>query len=242
MMLGILIAASSLKGANQEILVTDSSASGCPLSLSGKLAFSDTGPENTPYSISIREIVKNRSSRSVLLLGLTVNLEYGISDAPQRYKNDYYFSSQVLQPGAVSNVDLSLPRYGPRRSETGSTPQFSATASVDFVQFSDGRTWGDESELGEMLPIRRLTYYALGMLRREYDLRGDDGFASEVMKPSYSSLPGIVALQNLYRQRGADGAETTAWKMIEAAKQHQEEIDSAKVESRLRCSLPFSRF
>jgi hypothetical protein len=64
--------------------------------------------------------------------------------------NDCFFTGDVLAPGVPAGVNSGPIRLGahprgdiPTREERGSSNKAATASEIEFVQFQDGSTWGD---------------------------------------------------------------------------------------------------
>jgi hypothetical protein len=226
----------ALSSYSQEVHLTDTSPAGSPLALSGTVIFADDGSQSTPYSLEIRASAQNVSSKSVLLLKVSVEILTNGASAvePDEYTNDYYFSSDLLAPDSVVQIPFPNPHYGPRVRDKDSL--FSAKARVEFVQFEDGTTWGDGKRVKEAFRARQLTLYELNVLRDAYSKSGDEGFSIELMRTPLM-LPALTELQNTYKKNGVKKAEAMAWNMINAAGRHGRVVNLVSKHGETGCDI-----
>ena len=102
----------------------------------------------------------------------------------------------------------------------------SASAQVEFVQFSDGSTWGDVEVAKDDLKARRASLQELKALERIYIESGEQAFREELSKQT--DLPCINSVQSACKDDG-DYSRCTLNKvrgMLEAASNHQREMRS----------------
>jgi len=187
-----------------EINVTDASSRGCPLSLLGTITTIDSGPE-VPfrYSWKIAASVRNSSTKDILLAVIKIQI-----DDPGKLRNDYtrdndyFFMSDVFRSNTTQSIDQPLMRFGTSAKFQVRKITPTAIARVSFIQFSDGSTWGRNSEGREILKERQLTLNKLLDLDRVFRTEGPDKFVVKLMEPTRLTL--IEDLQRLYKEKGDD--------------------------------------
>jgi hypothetical protein len=206
----------------------DISAKGSPVHVSGDALFEDDVAKTIRFSYRIEGSVANVSSRGLVLMVIHFTgsglkgpgLDYS-------YEKDYFFSSDVLEPGKIEVFRSAPLRFGmptvngkamPEDDDTISTPV--ATAQVIFVQFVDGATWCDAGRGREPLVVSDQTWRELGRLERVLADAGEQALKNELSK-SDNLLPCIRSLfescSNGASSCFADGLRS----MIEAARQHE---------------------
>jgi hypothetical protein len=161
----------------------DVSDSGSPIRVSGQLTFRDDGSQVTPFSYEITATTKNVSSKSMLLM--VIHFEASGMGGPghdERYSQEYFFT-EPLEPGAIEKYESGHGSFGPREAlaspgaDREPEPP-SAAASVEFVQFSDGSTWGDPDAAADAFEIRRSTGCQLEALEHIYEQSGSKPFGT----------------------------------------------------------------
>jgi hypothetical protein len=90
--------------------------------------------------------------------------------------NDYYFSSDLPEPGADIPIQISGPRYGPSVVR-GRTLRIPAHATAEYVQFLDGTFWGNADTVEEALKVRELTIRKLKAMQNAYEEWGIKGLS-----------------------------------------------------------------
>ena len=127
----------------QSISISDNSASGSPVALTGSVTFSTvagTQPAITLLgtNVSTKEIIALRAEfNSIDPMGFT---------SPVFYEHDNFFKPDGMNPGEQWN--LIHPGQGVHQVPTPPAEYQgppSAQAKVTFAQFSDGSIWGDSA-------------------------------------------------------------------------------------------------
>jgi hypothetical protein len=181
----------------KRMTLRDVSDSGSPIRVSGRLTFRDDGSKVTPFSYQITATAKNVSSKSVLLVIHFQASGMGGPGHDEQYSQEYFFT-EPLEPDAIEKYESGHSSFGPREApvspDADSEPERpAATTSVEFVQFSDGSTWGDADAAADVLEIRRNTVRELGSLEHIYEESGEQAFRAEFSRDSY--LPSINSLK-----------------------------------------------
>jgi hypothetical protein len=104
----------------------------------------------------------------------------------ENYTEDYLFS-ELLQPGSVEARNFPAQSFGTSVNGSVETcrrpdPKLTATATIEFVQFSDGLTWGDEDIAQFALDARSKAVAELDWLEHIYEQRGNDSFLEELSR------------------------------------------------------------
>jgi len=150
--------------------------------------FSDTPAKITRYSYQVHASAMNASNRDVLLM--VMHFEASSGRAPGfdlTYQREYFFSKNPLESGASETVDGSPSSFSgpivngvPSIATAKSTPE--ATVQVEFVQFSDGSTWGEPEAARDILKTRRASLRRLLVLQHTYEESGEQAFVDELSK------------------------------------------------------------
>lgn len=192
--------------AEQESLIpiTDSSSSDSPLLVKGDVTAKDRPTEKLRYSVARRVSLTNISSKPILLTIVAfkgTNVP-GVNDT---WSHDYYFSDpfepqstednewtfgpfvsrmEVKSDGGSNWVDLEPERGAPKK----------VTASVLFVQYADGSSWGDKEEANSILGVRQETVKTLTALASIYREKGETALVNALSEST--GLPAVSSLQN----------------------------------------------
>jgi hypothetical protein len=140
-----------------------------------------------PFSYGEDIFAENVSNQAVLLM--TIHIEAtGIGMPPDdfTYTEDYLFSD-ALRPGSVETRNFpaqsfGTPVNGNQQTCEKSDPKISATATVEFVQFSDGSIWGDKDLAWFALDSRSKAVSELDWLEHIYEQRGNDSLLQELAR------------------------------------------------------------
>jgi hypothetical protein len=199
----ILLAAAS--GSQQTTIpVGDASRPGSPVVFSGTATATDEGSGVKRYSVTTNVSATNVSRKGILLMVAKVDA-IGISkiDLHGTTSNEYFFVSDVFRPNMTEPLTSSVGPVGEPREPRDVTVQPEnriATASVAFVQFVDGSTWGAPTSAKTILLERRLTREKLASLAETYRTKGEKQFLTQIMEPS--QLQAIMNLQQFYLGNG----------------------------------------
>jgi hypothetical protein len=192
--------------AEQESLIsiTDRSSTGSPLLVKGDVTAKDRPTEKLRYSVSGRVSLTNVSSKPILLT--VVSFEGtnapGVND---RWSQDYYFSDP-FEPESTMDHEWTFGPFVSRmevKSEGGSKwvdlepergAQQRVIASVLFIQYADGSSWGDKEEANTALAVRQETVKTLTALASIYRENGETALVRALSEST--GLPAVSSLQN----------------------------------------------
>jgi hypothetical protein len=157
----------------------DISEHGSPLRVVGKVSFRGN-PAVLTYEVEAA--VRNVSKKNVLSWSMLVRTSDGVLHFTS--SNDYFFTGDVLAPEVSAGVNsgpirlVAHPQGGiPTREERDSSSQaVTASAEIEFVQFQDGSTWGDNDTETEAFMDRSATLHKLESLQRVYAEQGEKAF------------------------------------------------------------------
>lgn len=190
------------------ISIRDRSPSGGPLLVIGDVTVRDRPAERLRYSVEGRISLTNASSKPILITVVSLQGE-NTPRVNETTLHDYYFS-EPFEPNSKEDREWN---FGPFVSQVevksgGDSkwidiePERSAEkkvfASVLFVQYSDGSTWGDASTAKAALDSRRNTVKRLADLESVYRNEGEEIFINDLSKPT--DLPAILLLQDFYKR------------------------------------------
>jgi len=120
------------------------------------------------------------------------------------FRHDYYFNKSGFGPSDYQDFDMVVPAA---RAQ-GHIPQVSAT--VVFLQFADGSTWGDAQrpEVREMIAWRKAEKEAFQNLVAAYASGGDTAFQNAVSALPATAPERFVArlVADLQKQGGSAAA------------------------------------
>ncbi len=221
------------------ISIVDHSPSGSPLVVKGDVTAYDKPAEQLRYSAKVRTSVTNASSKPIVLtvISLTGENVPGMND---KSSHDYYFP-EMFEPQSTEEQEWT---FGPFVSRTevkvdgGSKwvdvePERGAvqkvTATVLFVQFADGSTWGDRDEAKSALAVRRDSVKRLVHLSSVYRREGEAAFIDDLSKPT--DLPAISTLQYLCNHNDDKTKVVDRLiRMVATVEEHSRMMKSAKQE------------
>jgi len=183
---------------HSEVRLTDDSPPDSPVKLSGISTFDDEPAGRFRYKYRTTTYVDNVSQKSVLLLVAKLRFTgTGQFDLDNTREEDYFFAEDLLESGKAQTLKDSFGPVGaPQAKITLDPTDPQATATVLFVQFIDGSTWGDLEAGKHMLETRRLTWEKLQSLAETYRAKGEERFLLEFTR--HSDLPAVGSMQRTY--------------------------------------------
>jgi hypothetical protein len=184
--------------------VTDASAPGSPLALSGSVTAIDRQTEAFRYSLHADVSAKNLSRKDIILLVMEIDVTGANKvDIHDTGEYDYFFASEIFEGSGSRTFGEDWGPFGePQGPVEGKPTRPRTVARVAFAQFSDGSTWGDPMAGKSALSERSLTYSKLLSLSETYQQKGTRVFGEELSEPS--DLPELRNLQQLYTQNSKD--------------------------------------
>ncbi len=200
----VLLACTAIASAQEEVRIPaiDVSQVGAPIEIKGEIVAKDKPSEITPYSFDGDFYVSNNSTKPILLMIIKLDVvsPFKISINYTEVQ-DYFFESSIPKPGSTVRVHRFLGTFGePKGPYEPFRVESSAHASVVFVQFVDGSSWGDAASAEGALRDRQLSLHQLELLREESVKQGKKEFAETLSRSTV--LQPILELQNLYREAG----------------------------------------
>jgi hypothetical protein len=196
---GVAVGAAQTKSV---LPVVDASKAGAPLMIKGAVTANDQPSDVLRYSFQSDIEMTNVSEKSIVLMIVALDV---VSTLPvslnYRAENDYFFESEMLEPGSAAKLQRVLGRFGEpdRKEDFAVDVKSTARATVAFVQFSDGSTWGDAAAAEGLLRNRQLSLKQLEILKNDYRARSEAEFLNELLRPTV--LQPIFALQAVYREK-----------------------------------------
>ena len=201
---GYAVAAPQQAEQESFISVVDRSFRGSPLLVKGNVTAKDRPREKLRYSVAGRVWLTNISSKPILLT--IVSLEgTNVPGVNDKWSQDYYFSDS-FEPQSTENHEWTFGPFVSRmevKSDEGSkwvdlepergAPQ-KVTASVLFVQYADGSSWGDKEEANTVLAVRKQTIERLMALASIYREKGETALVDALSEST--DLPAVSSLQN----------------------------------------------
>lgn len=140
-----------------------------------------------PFSYGENIFAKNVSKKSVLFMAIHIEATVaGAQPDDFTYTEDYLFSDP-LQPDSVETRNFPAQSVGTSLNSNPKTcakpdPRPTATATVEFVHFSDGSTWGDKDVGWFAFEARSKAVSELDWLEHIYEQRGKDSFLEELAR------------------------------------------------------------
>ena len=168
--------------AEQRMEIQDTSDKGSPIQISGYMTLRYDSENRFPFSYEESTSVKNVSSKGILLMIVRLEATSG-PGSDEKYSQEYFFGD-ALAPGQVELNHNLEQRFGasvvngePLPYEKDPHP--AAQAHAEFVQFSDGSTWGDVESATGVLALRRKALEELDLLEHLYEQAGESAFLEE---------------------------------------------------------------
>lgn len=207
-----------------------SRAKGSPISVLGYVTYRYDESNKFPFSYQENIAARNVSDKSVLLM--VIHLEAaGTPGQDETYSQEYFFGG-ALKPGAIEVRDEPGASFGRAVNgifliDSGHDPHAIAKVRVEFVQFSDGSTWGDADSAKNVLDMRAETLTELDKLEHIYEQAGEDAFLEEFARAD-DHLSVIGQLKGACRDKAktSNCGHNAVQRTIDVAKEHQTEIDS----------------
>jgi hypothetical protein len=186
----------------QRYELVDTSRQHSPIRIAGYVIFRDNPSKVTRYSYQVGASATNVATKSVVLLCMHFQTSGGSAPGlDNSYRSDYFFGDALPPDGSesvhISPFGFSAPIVnGVPQVETAdpSPSRLTATAQVEFVQFSDGSTWGDREAAADALKARRETLGEFKMLQRIHTEQGEQAFMDALSKPTV--LPCVEQVKN----------------------------------------------
>jgi len=170
-----------------QIPLKDESPKTSPISTAGQVVFRCDSSKTMPFSYGRSIFAKNTSQRAVLFMAIHIEAT-GAGGPPDdfTYTEDYLFSDP-LQPGSVETRNFPAQSFGTSVNGNPKTcsrpdPEPTASATLEFVQFSDGSIWGDKDVAWFALDARSKAVSELDWLEHVYEQRGNDPFLEELAR------------------------------------------------------------
>lgn len=209
------------------VVKTDSQT---PVTLVGTVHSAQTDEERRTYSYLAHISVGNVSGKNISLLVYRIDVAVPIkaieSDERPVFSversaveiNDFCFGQQLFRAGKTLTAEIRMAPYADKQLSPDALSGDVISGEVEFVQFSDGTTYGKSDAATQALNDRRKSLERLEQLDEIYKNYGDLGLAQELSVPS-QLLP-INILQDLYNKdrRNIPAVVQRMTKMLEAAK------------------------
>lgn len=184
-------------------------------------------------SFEVQVSASNLSAKSILLLiskvqttGMVENKITHISIV------DYFFDSEPFQPNTTKMFQETGPPYG--LSLTGyriARDKAQGRAELEFVQFTDGTTWGSSEQLTQALHEREYGWSKLKLLAKCYREIGENAFVTELLKLTEPESKGnsvIGKVRSEYSNNGVKGAVEAVDGMLHWAAEHQRALGGTR--------------
>ncbi|MGA9931608.1 MAG: hypothetical protein WBQ13_11715, partial [Terriglobales bacterium] len=207
----------------------DISAHGSAIHVGGNVTFQDNPAVVIRYSYQVDAFAKNASKKQVLSWSVRFQTNGGSATGLNlSYSHDYFFSGDVLAPGVSDSIQPSPIRFGratvngaPIAEDADSSRQATtASARVEFVQFTDGSTWGDSETEAEVFRERRETFHKLESLQGIYSEQGERAFLDALGEPTTLTCIESVKMDCQNNNDNSSCALGAIHKMLESAHQY----------------------
>jgi len=220
----------SCAAVERRMKLQDVSAKESPISVSGYVTYRYDDSKALPFSYQENISARNVSPKSVLLMVMHLEAE-GTPGRDETYSREYFFGDS-LKPGAVEVHDGLGTSFGQAvngvpLAVSEHDPHAAAKVRVEFVQFSDGSTWGDAGSAENVLKMRSETLAELDKLEHIYEQAGEEAFLEEFERAD-DYLPTISMLKHACKDKATTSncAHGAVQRTIDAAKDHQTEMES----------------
>jgi len=166
----------------QRMEIQDASDKGSPIQISGYMTLRYDSENRFPFSYEQSTSVKNVSSKSILLMIVHLEATSGPGH-DEKYSQEYFFGD-ALAPGQVEVSHDPEQRFGMsvvngEPLPYSKDPHPTAQGRAEFVQFSDGSTWGDADSAKDAFETRGKTLEELDLLEHLYEQAGESAFLDE---------------------------------------------------------------
>jgi hypothetical protein len=208
--------------------LVDVSDKGSPVHISGQVLFKDDDTKISRYSYQVKASATNVSNKRILLMVIRFEANGGTGPGYDSIsRRDYFFFPNVVQPGAVENVDQAPISFddpvvdGSPAVENATQSRPAATARVEFIEFDDGSIWGDAETATSEFEHRQRTIRQLGVLEHFYNYSGEQAFLDELSKQT--DLGWISELRDDCKSKNNyfTCAHDEVLRLLEKAKQHE---------------------
>lgn len=169
----------------------DTTVSGSPFEVSGKLSVRETVAGNEVQSSWEENVTaKNISQKPIVLLVGILDAVGPHSDGGYALIMDQFFSQHVIEPGDTVPLATGTTGRGSCCINPLDKPRDpKAGFRVEFVQFLDGSTFGDPVSAKDALASRTLTRNFLRKLADTYSEQGEQKFEAQVKEGHGPMLP-----------------------------------------------------
>src|SRR5215831_19026130 len=159
-----------------------------PIRVDGYLTFRDDPVANIRF-YWVHASVKNLSKKSISYW--SVRIETKVKSGPAlnlSHSHDYFFTGDALPLDGSESlescpIELVLrPTNGEQKHATA--PASVATVHVDWVQYSDGSSWGDLDAAARVHQERRYTLDKIQSLQKLYSEQGEKAFLDALEEPT----------------------------------------------------------
>ncbi len=207
-----------------EVPITTSIQKDSPITVQGFVqAIKKKDAEGRVFpSYELRGSVSNNSSRDILLVVIKFNVKHlSVSRETKIRSTDYFFEPGLLTPNSVTSFEESGLPYGIAKVEAVPMPASGkAVATVAFVEFSNGETWGNPHEAAEALRARSDALRKLQALKDTYNTEGPDRLIEQLGQ--CSEMPFVSSVYVAYRdEKSVAIAVQKVDSMLAAAKSHK---------------------
>jgi len=231
--IGVLLFACVVAVAQVAVVpITDASPSASPIHNTGTVTLSQVTLPSGMVTLSHKDnwTVKNVSNKPVMAFVESLRMVYASGYTIERNaKYEAFFGPNgILAPGINFDGLLSIEssRTEPGRKADSLQRQPECEATVRWVQFADGTTFGDSGYGEQFLADRSAIWSALRRLKHVYAADGVNGFARQLEQRA--AEPGVDAylahLRDLQQKRGPQKAIEALQEHLAAAEERAAEL------------------
>jgi len=215
--------------------VTDNSAPGSPLQITGTITFTDQLSGNSVVSSSRYELTATNVSGKGIVLMLVRFRESGSRGGGTLHNIqwDNCFRNEAIAPEKTFVLDRSIGGFQTQCCinplESGRDPV--AEVSVLYSEFADGSTYGDKSEAADILATRSLI---VEHLRQLDAARGDEAFVHLLaQKLKSDEADGFFeTVRSVQKSGGTEAARAQVHRDVGNAARHLAAMQAATAESK----------
>lgn len=214
----------------QHMEIKDRSGKRSPIQISGHMTIAYDSANRFPFSYQKSISIKNISAKSILLMVV----HFGATSGPlrdERFSQEYFFG-ESLAAGDAEAHDFPEQRFGATIVNGQSVPYKkdphpAAQARAEFVQFTDGTTWGNPESAEDVLSLRQKTLAELDLLQHLYEQKGESAFLDELSQADdFSNVFGQLKGMCNDKSAKANCLYSAVLRTLTATRTHEATINS----------------
>jgi hypothetical protein len=180
------------------IQVVDKSSPASPIAISGIAIAPNTQAGAPPAGCKAKLTLRNVSTKPIVVsvIHLEVNGR-GYQEWNLTHQEDNFYSDRQLEPGAPLTIESAQKPLPQQVAAPADERVPKAIASVQYVEFLDGSTWGDPLVRDQVRNERQIHLQNLKELWQVYQTGGDPELEIALSKPFSDDAVGV--LQAMYR-------------------------------------------